>query len=270
MLSEYLLFKYIMIRGIDNKPYIDLDPYLDIEGFKSLHYKICKGIVLSKYKKEGNIVRPGGYDKAHPVPFKPTFQALDEYYALPEDHEIRVIGKELGEMDNRDQFVLYLKLALGAYDPYQFIFLKTEEGGWETRFEEKAWTPDAEHFPELRTWLEKLIGTVFTHLGRIIIFKAEHDGKTALHRDLIYPTETDFFDHRHEFIHLRTRLDRPFYIWDPESDTKVLTESHAIFFNDQDWHNGGESNVQTFSIRVDGVFTEEFRNKIGIGHLDYY
>jgi hypothetical protein len=261
-----------MIRGIDNKPYINLDPYLDIAGLKSIHYQICKGIVLSDYKKEGNIVRPGGFDNAYDLTFKPTFQALDEYYALPEDHEIRRVGQEIGdENTNRDKFVLYLKLALGAYDPYQFIFLKTEEGGWESRFEEKQWTPDVKYFPELRKWLEKLIeDNIFQHLGRIIIFKAEHDGKTSLHRDLVYPDETDYFDHRHEFIHLRTRLDRPFYIWDREKDRRILTDAHAIFFNDQDWHNGGEANVQTFSIRIDGVFTQEFRKKIGIDHLNYY
>jgi hypothetical protein len=258
-----------MIRGIAGKPYIDLDPFLDIEELKKLHYKICKGIVQSKYKKEGNIVRPGGMIDSYTVDFKPTFQALEEYQSLPDDHEIKIVGKELGELDNRDQFVLFLKLALGAYDPYQFIFLKTESGGWETRFQEKAWTPDAEFFPELRAWLEKLEGTVFKHLGRIIIFKAEHDVQTGFHRDLIYPKETEYFDHRHEFIHLRTRLDRPFYIWDPESDQKIETDAHAIFFNDQDWHNGGTAVVQTFSIRVDGEFTEEFRQRAGFD-TDYY
>jgi len=259
-----------MIRGINSQPYIDLDPYLDIQGLLDLHYKICKGIVRSKHKKEGNIVRPGGFNDAYELNFKPTFQAVDEYFALPEDHEIRRLGKEIGEWDNRDEFVLFLKLTLGAYDPYQFIFLKTEEGGWESRFEEKAWTPDAEYFPEFKQWIEKLQGTVFDHIGRIIIFKAEHDGQTALHRDLIYPNETDYFDHRHEFIHLRTRLDRDFYIWDSETDTKVTTTSYAIFFNDQDWHNGGCSNVQTFSIRIDGKFTEEFRQRVGIAHLANY
>jgi hypothetical protein len=29
-----------MIRGIGSKPYIDLDPYLDVEGFKKLHPEI--------------------------------------------------------------------------------------------------------------------------------------------------------------------------------------------------------------------------------------
>lgn len=259
-----------MIKGINNQPYIDLEPFLDIDGLLKLHYKICKGIVQSKNKKEGNIVRPGGFDNAYEFEFKPTFLAVEEYFKLPEDHEIRQIGKEIGEWSNRDEFVLFLKLALGAYDPYQFIFLKTEEGGWQSRFEEKEWTPDSKYFPEFKEWIEKLKGDVFEHLGRIIIFKAEHDTHTVLHRDLIYPEETTYTNHRHEFIHLRTRLDRDFYIWDSETNTKINTKSHAIFFNDQDWHNGGKSNVQTFSIRIDGKFTSEFRKKLKIDHLEFY
>jgi hypothetical protein len=259
-----------MIRGINNQPYLNLDPYFDIEGLKLLHNKICKGIVLAEYKKEGNIVEPGGFDNAYKLSFKPLFKAIQEYEALPQDHEIRVLGKEIGEWSNRDKFVLFLKMALGAYDPYQFIFLKTEDGGWENRFEEKAWTKDSALFPELRTWLEQLVPGVFTHLGRIIIFKAEHDCIMPMHRDLILPDETTYTNHRHEFVHLRTSLDKPFYIWDSESDAKFLTASHATFFNDQDWHAGGRTNKQTYSIRVDGIFTEEFRQRIGIAHLEHY
>lgn len=259
-----------MIRGINGHPYLNLDSYIDIETFKSLHYKICRGIVLSKYKKEGNIVKMGGWNNQYDPEFKPICFALDDYEALPDDHEIKQIGRELGELDNRDEFVLFLKLALGAYDPYQFVFLKTEEGGWASRFEEKSWTPDASYFPELRAWLEQLVPTVFTHLGRIIIFKAEHDCIMPLHRDLIYPTETDYVDHRHEFLHLRTTLDKPFYIWDTGLEHKVLVDSHATFFNDQDWHAGGRTNQQTYSIRVDGVFADEFRQRIGLGSINHY
>ena len=260
-----------MIRGIDGKPFLNLDSYVDIEGFKKLHFKICKGLLDADYKKEGNMVQPGGFDNAYEFGFKPLFQALEEYHNLPDDNEIRVIGREIGEYENRDKFMLFLKLALGAYDPYQFVFLKTEEGGWESRFDEKQWTPDIKYFPELRVWLENLVtSNVFEHLGRIIFFKAEHDCIMPMHRDLIYPEENDYFDHRHEFLHLRTKLDKPFYIWDRDTDTKILTDSHATFFNDQDWHAGGRTNKQTFSLRVDGVFTQEFRERIGINHLKFY
>ena len=260
-----------MIKGINNLPYINLEPHIDIEGFSKLHYKICRGLVQSKYKKEGNMVKPGGCEGAYELTFKPLYQALEEYHALPEDHEIRQEGRAVGEYKNRDQFMLFLKLALGAYDPYQFVFLKTEAGGWESRFDEKTWTPDAELFPELKLWLENLVTEgVFKHLGRIIFFKSEHDCLMPLHRDLILPDEHDYFPHRHEFIHVRPNLDKPFYIWDSETDEKILTDKQAIWFNDQDWHAGGRVNKQSYSLRIDGPFTEEFRAKIGVDHLDNY
>lgn len=260
-----------MIRGINNKPYISLDEYIDVEGFSKLHYRICTGLVQSKYKKEGNMVKPGGCEGAYELTFKPLYQALEEYHALPDDHEIKVEGRRIGEYKNRDQFMLFLKLAMGAYDPYQFVFLKTEAGGWESRFEEKSWTPDVEFFPELKLWLEQLVSNnVLQYLGRVIFFKAEHDCLMPMHRDLILPNEHDYFPHRHEFIHIRANLDKPFYIWNNETDEKILVESKATFFNDQDWHAGGRINKQTYSLRIDGPFTDQFREKIGIGHLENY
>jgi hypothetical protein len=261
-----------MIRGIGGKPYINLDPYIDIEGFTKLHYKICKGIVLSETKKEGNLLAPGIVEDINHLSFKPLFWVLREYDALPDDHEIKVIGRQIGSVkENRDKFVLYLKLAMGGYDPYQFIFLKTEAGPWVSRFDEKEWTPDSVHFPEVKQWMESLVeNKVFKHLGRALFFKAEHDCKMMFHRDFLPPAEFDYFDHRHEFIHIRPNLDKPFYIWDTDTDEKIEMTSLASFFNDQDWHSGGVSNKQTYSLRIDGEFTDEFREKIGISHLNYY
>jgi hypothetical protein len=259
-----------MIRGINSLPYINLDSHIDVEGFSALHYEMCKGIVMAEHKKEGNMVKPAAVEQ-YKFEFKPLFKALEEYHALPDDHEIKKIGMEIGEYKNRDKFMLFLKLALGAYDPYQFIFLKTEDGGWETRFEEKAWTADAvNYFPKVKAWIEQEIqDKVFKTIGRIIIFKAEHDCKMQVHRDLL-EDESDYYPHRHEFIHIRPNLDKPFYIQDPEKNIVIPVKSHACFFNDLDWHSGGSSKVQTYSMRIDGVFSEEFRKRVGIDHLDQY
>jgi hypothetical protein len=91
-----------------------------------------------------------------------------------------------------------------------------------------------------------------------------------LHRDLILPNETEYFPHRHEFIHVRPNMDKPFYVWNSETDEKILTESRAIWFNDQDWHAGGRTHKQSYSLRIDGPFSDEFRERIGIAHLDSY
>ncbi len=49
-----------MIRGIGGQPYIALDNYLDVDGFKELHPEICKGFALARdYAKEGTWMKPG-------------------------------------------------------------------------------------------------------------------------------------------------------------------------------------------------------------------
>jgi hypothetical protein len=258
-----------MIRGINSLPYINLDSHINMDKFTALHYEMCKGLVMAENKKEGNMVKPAAVEQ-YKFEFKPLFQALEEYHALPDDHEIKKMGVEIGEYKNRDKFMLFLKLAMGAYDPYQFVFLKTEDGGWETRFEEKAWTSDIKYFPKVKQWIEQeLQDKVFKTIGRIIIFKAEHDCLMPVHRDLL-DGESDYYPHRHEFIHLRPNLDKPFYIQDPEAGIKIAVESRACFFNDLDWHAGGRTNVQSYSMRVDGVFSDAFRESIGIAHLENY
>jgi len=260
-----------MIKGINGKPYYNLDKLLDINGWQKLHPEICRGLVLSQNKKEGNLYSCAGAEISPHYGFrKYIYQALEEYKNLPDDHPIKIQGRLIGELDNRDQFIQYIKLTLGAYDSYQFVFLKTEEGGWDSRFEEKSWTSDAEYFPGLKLWLENLVGDVFEHLGRIIFFKQEHDTVPAIHRDLYQGNFDDYPPHRHEFIHITPDENKGMFLWDSTKNEKIYMNSRANFWNDLDWHSASPSAVQTYSLRIDGVFTESFRNQLGINHLDSY
>ena len=75
-----------MIKGIGGKPYIDLDPHLDIETFKNLHPEICKGFALARdYAKEGTWMEPGfeWNDCSYILNWKPIYKAWNEYQALP-------------------------------------------------------------------------------------------------------------------------------------------------------------------------------------------
>ena len=82
-----------MIKGIGGKPYINLDPYLDIEGFKNLHPEMCKGFAQAReHAKEGTWMSPGFKfeDMSYILNWKPIYQAFAEYQALPDDHPIKV------------------------------------------------------------------------------------------------------------------------------------------------------------------------------------
>lgn len=271
-----------MIKGINGQPYIDVEPFIDIERFANLHPEICKGLALAReFAKEGSWIEPGHResDMSYTVNWKPVQTAFKEYMALPEDHPIKISGKDIFPKDFKDYrqrnlFTRYLKAALNANDPYIYYFL-WEEGDWNDRTKEKSRTEESKYFPGLVQWVENLVDTgVFKSLGRVMIFLCDADGIQWEHRDLNGKNgmlaSNEYTPHRSEFIHLRPRLGRGFYLWDYEGRNKIFMNSRAVFFNDQDWHGGERGNSQTYSLRVDGKFTDEFRKTLGINHLDTY
>ena len=269
-----------MIKGINGNPYVNLDPYLDIKGFKDLHPEICKGFALAReYAKEGTWMSPGFKfdDMSYILNWKPIYQAFAEYQALPDDHPIKVQGSEIFPTDFKDYkqrnlFTRYLKGVLGANDPYNYYFL-WEEGSWDERNAERKPTEEQQYFPGVVRWVENLVNEgIIDRIGRVIFFHCDHNGHAFEHRDLDGKNgnEQGYSNHKNEFIHIRYRTKRGFYIWDPESQNKHYINSNAAFWNDEDWHGGEHSNEVEYGLRIDCTFTPEFRKILGINHLESY
>lgn len=115
-------------------------------------------------------------------------------------------------------------------------------------------TPEAEEFAELTDFLATL---PFEATGRMLIIY-DHSGRAVTaHRD------HDSIGLCHEFIWLRTNFDKPFYMLDPASGEKLYVSSHSAWFDTVNQYHGADaSGGLSFSIRVDGRFTEEFRKQI--------
>jgi hypothetical protein len=267
-----------MIKGINGKPYFDLEQYLDMKTFDSLQPEIIKGFSLARpYAKEGTWMAPGfSFNNMSYIPhWKPIYKAMDEFMALPDTDPIKQAGLELMPKDfknfkERNLFTRYLKMAMGSYDPYIYYYL-WEEGSWDDRTAPRKLTEEAEYFPEVVKWVENLVGTIFVDIGRVIFFHCEADGIPFEHRDLDAKNGVDVVKpHRNEFIHIRPNTKKAFYIWDPEHKNKVYLNTRAAWWNDTDWHGGEKIIEQSYSLRIDGKFTEDFRKKLGIDHLENY
>ncbi len=267
-----------MIKGINNNPYFDMTPYLDMETFDKLQPEIYKGFALARqYAKEGTWMAPGfTFEDMSYIPnWKPIYKAMEEFKELPMDNPIKQAGLELMPSDfknfqQRNLFTRYLKMAMGAYDPYIYYYL-WEEGDWNDRPGERQLTDEAKYFPNVVEWVLKLKGPVFEHIGRVIFFHLEHDGLPFEHRDLDAKNGMNVVSpHRNEFIHIRPDTRNQFYLWDPETKCKTGLNTRAAWWNDVDWHGGNKVMAQTYALRIDGKFTEEFRKKLGIDHLDSY
>ena len=63
----------------------------------------------------------------------------------------------------------------------------------------------------------------------LFFFHCDHNGRAFEHRDLDADNgvhdDKQYSPHNNEFIHIRYRTKRGFYIWDPESENKTLPKT---------------------------------------------
>jgi hypothetical protein len=121
-----------------------------------------------------------------------------------------------------------------------------------------AWepAPGATEFSELM----EFIGTLpFKATARMLIMYDPEGRAVTAHRDHVS------FDLCHEFIWFRTNLGKPFYMLNENTGEKLYVESHSAWFDSvNQFHGGDETGELAISIRVDGVFSDDFKAQIPV------
>jgi len=126
----------------------------------------------------------------------------------------------------------------------------------------ELWSPseEAAEFSELMAFIATL---PFQATGRMIIMYDDSGRAVSAHKD------HDSHELCHEFIWFRTNLDKPFYMLNPESGEKLYVASHSAWFDTVNQYHGADAcGGLSFSIRVDGVFTDAFRKQIPFPELN--
>jgi hypothetical protein len=117
-------------------------------------------------------------------------------------------------------------------------------------------TPQAGEFSLLMDFIETL---PFKATGRMLIMYDDIARPISAHRD----HETS--EVCHEFVWFRTNLSKPFYMLNHETNEKRYVESYSAWFDTvNQFHGTDPREGLSFSIRVDGIFTDEFRKRIPI------
>lgn len=120
----------------------------------------------------------------------------------------------------------------------------------------EQWRPtdEAEEFAPLMDFIATL---PFEATGRIIIMYDSDARAVPAHRD------HDNIELCHEFIWFRTNFAKPFYMLSPETGEKLYVASHSAWFDTVNQYHGADAGSGlSFSIRVDGRFSEDLRRRI--------
>jgi len=115
-------------------------------------------------------------------------------------------------------------------------------------------TDYASRFSLLMDFIETL---PFERTGRMLIIYDYEGSEVPAHRDHL---EKDLC---HDFIWFRTNLTKPFYTYNHQTSEKLYVESYSAWFDTvNQFHGSDAASGLSFSIRVDGVFSREFRKNI--------
>lgn len=117
-------------------------------------------------------------------------------------------------------------------------------------------TPEATEFSPLMEFIETL---PFEATGRMLIMYDHNARPVTAHRDHV---STELC---HEFIWFRTNFNKPFYMLNNETCERKYVESYSAWFDTVNQFHGADAGKGlSFSIRVDGIFNDEFKRRIPI------
>jgi hypothetical protein len=137
-----------------------------------------------------------------------------------------------------------------------YLALTEQKDGYYDLDRTELWRPssDAAEFAPLMDFIATL---PFAATGRMIIMY-DFDGRAVpAHRD------HDSAELCHEFIWFRTNFAKPFYMLEPRTGEKRYVTSHSAWFDTvNQFHGADAADGLSFSIRVDGRFTDAFRAMI--------
>lgn len=251
--------------GSPEQPWIDTDPFIDLAALKAIELDIVKGICLSDLGMASY-----GPTMLDPLGRQDYLVARRQITQLPAEHPHRRLFDELETHTKHDAFALaratriFAKIYYNIYSGGPSIPLRTSRlYADKNKADRCVETKNAVLFPSLFDYVHTRLP--FSEVGRIVIFLNDHDLVTPIHSDDV-PVKW----HQNEFLWLRPNLAKKFFIYDRTSGAKHYVTSHSAFFNEQCWHGTDPSPNMTFSIRIDGFFTQAFREQLGIHHLNNY
>ena len=237
--------------GVNGQPWFDLEPYLDLDSLEKQKHLIAMGLVLANQHRAPTVgVQDIFYDQS-------MIELGDFAKKVMEDpnYEHKDVLNILKTRGNIRMFCKYMYPTVALNDA---IHLNTVKGGldyWNKHLKAECEdTPAFKYFGFLRKWIDDQ--KIFKEWGRVIFFINEPGVEVVKHRD--YP---DGRTHKDNMMWINLDKRKNFWIWDDETKEKHYTNSRGLIFDNADWHGVDRTEYMGWSLRIDGVYSDEFLDK---------
>jgi hypothetical protein len=259
-------FKYeeYGVKGVGKSRHVikNMDDYITHDLDHVLHIEACKGLAVTNDYKIAQAY--GSIPPEESLRLNGQLSWSDILVNIEEHDPTGVHRKAIKEVadlspgNELSAIYKYCYFALGAVIPWFFaLYLKHSNFSQKTN-SSAHWSDSAKLFPNIINYVETL---PFKHIGRILFFTTYPNAGVAIHRDSIVTEHKDhninlFFDGGW----------RPSFVWDEVNKEKIYLEKGAksYFFNNRDYHGVDAEPRFRYTLRIDGTFTDELCEKLGL------
>ncbi len=265
-----------VIVGIFGRPYVDLEPYLDLSALDEVHEEVCLALTELAPDYTGGshrsmgIMPPSRAAEAHvdygeviramtPRQFGTFRRLADDPARWPADAPRDDIGEERGLPLSRRQMA-WLEYRFGVYFPWKVYVELIPNQYWGDKRVPKDFTGTAKALlPRTIAFVKSL---PFESFGRCNVMGLRANDHGTVHRDGERADQVE----PDTFITLCPRGDKRLFLWDEETRTQVPVRGRAVWFNDFDDHGVDPDPFFRYSIRVDGTFRPDFLERLREDH----
>lgn len=239
-----------------NQPFLNFDHLVDVNGLLAI-----KPYVSAFIAKNHHLLKP---TKFHGVLFKDNnlgnlgiHDYLDEFKNDPDtisDPKLREVVFDLVKCDQFANYVVFEQEVTSC--TFHVVPRYALKYSTKHHASECVALPEDQQFAFFYEWLDRQ--GIFSDYGRVTLWVNYPGAYSAMH--------TDYADNSvpapDEFIWIDFAPDRKkFFLFDVENNQKIYSSGHCNWFNTNNHHGSDPAPQACYSLRVDGVFCEEFKRR---------
>jgi hypothetical protein len=257
--------------GVRGRPFLDLSHLVEPARLAEIDLEITRGLAQVTVAYTGGSHRsmgivPKAFLASCGIDYREVIEAMDDeayetFVRLADDpdelDEDAVAARDFGEERTLSLSLRQMRLLefrYGVYFPWKVFYELLPVHYWDEKSSGagKTFTREARvFFPQTVALLKSL---PFREIGRALLLGLAANDHGTVHRDAD-PAEKTTVDH---FLTICPRGDKRLFLWDDAAQRREEVKGTVYWFNDSDYHGVLADPFFRYSIRVDGVFTEEF------------
>lgn len=233
--------------------YYDLDNLIDISSLIALRPKISAFVANNiQHIKPVYYESRACYDSTE----KLGILELEDIFNLNPNSENFDIIKKCIEKNTFDFYTLF--------ENHQVI-----EGGFNLKLRDPISMTNKANFSSCKqaefdnefnffyNWLDSQ--NIFSDYGRVNFFINYQNTKTEIHKDIEYSSN---WEHQDQFILINLFDAKRIFLFDETTNQKTFMNGKCIWFVGANYHGTELAKHTTYSLRIDGVFSKSFLDKI--------